>query len=207
MFDKKKRVYKICFINSAKKGVGTVRSDYVYKEELEHLLATLMPENRLACEISLATGLRIGDVLALKSRELKPRMTVREEKTGKVRHIYMPKDLLERCHQIKGHIYVFEHRTDGRKHRTRQAVYKDIKRSAKMFRVTNCLQVSPHTMRKVYAVEHFQEDGDLEKLQRMMNHSKSDITYLYAMADVLTKRKLQKNKVSKAKIEKAIRSK
>ena len=35
-----------------------MRSEWIEKGEMEHVLAALMPENRLACEISLATGLR-----------------------------------------------------------------------------------------------------------------------------------------------------
>ena len=61
-----------------------MRSDWVAKGEVVHILASLSPENRLACEISLATGLRINDVLALTPQKVrKQRFTIREEKTGK----------------------------------------------------------------------------------------------------------------------------
>ena len=42
-----------------------MRSDWIPKGEMSHILAALQPENRLACEVSLATGLRINDVLAM----------------------------------------------------------------------------------------------------------------------------------------------
>ena len=61
-----------------------MRSEWIEKGEMEHVLAALMPENRLACEISLATGLRINDVLSLKASDVKKqRFTIREQKTGK----------------------------------------------------------------------------------------------------------------------------
>ena len=49
--------------------------------EFEHLLAALMPPNRLACEVSACTGLRISDVLNLRTAKLAERFSVRELKT------------------------------------------------------------------------------------------------------------------------------
>ena len=48
-----------------------MRSSWMPKGEMEHVLAALHPENRLACEISLLTGMRINDVLALTPKRLK----------------------------------------------------------------------------------------------------------------------------------------
>lgn len=109
-----------------------MRSDYYFRAEVEHILAALTPANRLACEVSLATGLRIGDVLALKTAGLCQRMTVQEQKTGKNRRVRFTNDLYTRLLAFAGKTYVFPHRLDGRKHRTRQAVWKDLKRVQKL---------------------------------------------------------------------------
>ena len=168
-----------------------MRTDYIHKQELLHILAALMPENRLSLEISLATGLRISDVLELRTEALRAstgrRLSVRELKTGKRRCVKLTRELHERALSIAGKVYVFEHRTDWRKHRTRQAVYKDIKRAAALFRVP--VNVAPHTARKVYAVESYRKDGDLKRVQRLLNHEREAVTQLYAMADVLTERR------------------
>ena len=75
-----------------------MRSEWVPKGEFEHILSALTPENRLACEVSLATGLRIGDVLLLTPQKVrKQRFTIQEQKTGKTRYIRLPKELVERC--------------------------------------------------------------------------------------------------------------
>lgn len=163
------------------------KSDYIPKGDFEHLLAALTPENRLACELSLATGLRIGDVLSLKSSDLKQRITIKEEKTGKSRRVYIPAALLERLVAHSGRYYVFEGRCSPRKHRTRQAVWKDLKRVARVFRCARELSISPHTARKVYAVGQYQK-SDLEHVQALLNHSSEAVTILYAMADILTQR-------------------
>lgn len=145
-----------------------------------------MPANRLALEVSLCTGLRIGDVLRLRTDQLqKDRCTIKEQKTNKTRRIRLPKDLRLALLRQAGDIYVFEARTSRFKHRTRQAVYNDLKRACKLFRVRG-VNVAPHTMRKIYAVGQFQRTRDLSKVQGLLNHSSEAVTMLYAMADDLT---------------------
>lgn len=162
-----------------------MRSQWIPTEIFEHILAALMPQNRLACEISLATGLRIGDVLKLRPDQVVPelkRFTIKEEKTGKSRTVYLPKELRERAFAICGKYWVFEHRLDRNRHRTRQAVFKDLRRAATLFRVK--AQVTPHSARKVFAVDYYLSHGkDLKKLQKLFNHSNEAVTFLYAMAN------------------------
>lgn len=165
-----------------------MRSGYAPKGEILHLLAALTPQNRLACEISLATGLRINDVLNLKSGQVKKRrFTVREEKTGKTKLVYLPSDLQERAIACSGQHYVFEGRLNGRSHRTRQAVFKDLRRVSNIFKLSN--HISPHTMRKVYAVEQYKKYGNLKRVQKLLNHDNEAVTILYALADCLEKKK------------------
>ena len=164
----------------------------MHKEELKHLLAALTPPNRLAMEISLATGLRISDVLALKADEIRRstdgRVTVRELKTGKTRRVKLSKELHRRCVALAGRAYVFENRQDWKRPRTRQAVWKDLKRVARLFRVKG--NIAPHTARKVYAVASYARSGDLAKVQKLLNHENEAVTTLYALADELTARRI-----------------
>ena len=163
----------------------------MHKQELGHLLAALTPHNRLAVEVSLATGLRISDVLGIKVeavRNGKGRFTVRELKTGKTRRVTLSGELLERCLSLSGRVYVFEHRLDWKRPRTRQSVWKDVKRVARLFRV-KC-NLAPHTARKTYAVGLYKRSGDLARVQRLLNHSSEAVTVLYALADELTARRM-----------------
>lgn len=165
-----------------------MRSEYAPKGEVLHILAALKPQNRLACEISLFTGLRINDVLALKTSQVqKGRFTVREEKTGKTRLVYLPKELQARALACSGQHFVFEGRLNGKKHRTRQAVFKDLRRAADLFRLKS--HISPHSLRKIYAVEEYAKYGSLKRVQKLLNHSDEAVTMLYALADRLGKRK------------------
>lgn len=165
-----------------------MRTEWIPKGEMEHILSALYPHNRLACEISLATGLRINDVLALTPEKVKKqRFTIREEKTGKTRFIRLPSELVKRCLMGAGQHYVFEGRLNGRTHRTRQAVYKDLKRVSEAFNVKK--NIAPHSLRKIYAVEEYEKSGNLKKVQKLLNHSSEAVTILYAMANVIRARK------------------
>lgn len=160
------------------------RSRWAARAALEHLLAGCTLENRLALEMSMDYGLRIGDVLRLPTEAARRGIwSFKEEKTGKRRRIKLGAERQRQLLSISGKLYVFEHRLDWRKHRTRQAVYKDLVRMAKAFRLAH---VTPHSARKTYAVEKYHEGGDLKRVQRLLNHSDEAVTLLYAMADQLT---------------------
>lgn len=169
-----------------------MKSEWVFPEELEHLLAALTVPNRLACKVSLATGLRIGDVLMLRTEQVrKHRFTVQEAKTGKRRNVSLSVALVEEVLRQAGAVYAFPGRLDGRKPRTRQAVWKDLKRVCRVFRLNEHL--SPHSMRKVYAVEEYHH-SDLKRVQRLLQHDSEAVTMLYAYADELTARRLGRRK-------------
>lgn len=170
----------------------SLRSDYIDPEVLEHILAALTPENELAMRVSLATGLRISDVLSIKTEQLRmgQRFTVRESKTNKSRRVYIPECLYERLLGVMGKYYVFEGRLDARKPRTRQAVWRDLRRAAAAFRVSEAIVLSPHSARKVFAVESFRRFGSPDRVQRLLNHGEQSVTMLYLAAEAVTRRKL-----------------
>ena len=158
---------------------------YIDKVALSHVLSALMPANALACRVSLETGLRIGDVLQLRPEQIKKQQfTIREMKTGKSRRVYLSKKLWLDLRAHSGDYWVFPGR-DPHKHRTRQAVWADVKRARVLFRMSE--NVSPHSMRKIAAVDKFRRTGDLKKVQLFLNHENMAVTMLYAMADVLAK--------------------
>lgn len=157
-----------------------MRTEYMLQREVDLVLAALTPKNRLAMRVALHTGLRIGDVLALKTEQLRSRFWVTEQKTGKRRQVGLPEPLLSDLKKAAGSVWVFEGRSPE-KHHTRQAVWKDVKRAAKAFRLP--ANIAPHSARKVYAAELLSRYGDIEKVRRALNHRSVTITLIYAMAD------------------------
>lgn len=162
-------------------------TEYLLNKEVQHVLAALMPQNRLIIETVLHTGLRISDVLELRTADLKPSMWVVERKTGKKHRCGLPKGLLERILRQSGPVWAFPGRRAGT-HKTRQAVWADVKRAAKAFRLPQ--NIATHSFRKVYAVELLAKYGDLLRVQRAMGHSAPSITVIYAMADRLLEAKM-----------------
>lgn len=80
-----------------------------------------------------------------------------------------------------GPVWVFSSPKDPQKHRTRQAVWWDVKRAAKAFRLPQ--NVAPHSLRKLYAVDLLNRcGGNLGRVQRALNHSDAATTHIYAMA-------------------------
>lgn len=161
-------------------------TEYLLDREIEHVLAALTPSNALVCQVCLHTGLRVSDVLSLKTEQIKPRFWVTEAKTGKRRIVGLPDALREAILSQAGKVWAFPGRF-GNKPRTRQAVWKDVKRAAKLFRLNQ--NVAPHSFRKVYAVDLMEKYGDIEKVQRALNHGSETTTMIYAMAAELLKAK------------------
>lgn len=160
-------------------------TEYLFQKEVDRVLAAMMPENRLAIRVSLHTGLRISDVLSLKPEQLKAQFWVTESKTKKKKRVNLPGPLLEDLKRNSGKYWVFPGRSDPKKHRTRQAVWHDIDRAAKAFRLPQ--NIGTHSARKAYAVELYQKYGDLDRVRKALNHAKKypSTTKIYAMADGL----------------------
>lgn len=165
-------------------------TEYLLHREVEHVLAALTPVNRVIMRVCMHTGLRIGDVLSIKTAQLAPRFWITEQKTGKRRMVGLPAQLLDDMRKIAGPIWVFSHAMDPRRHRTRQAVWKDVKRAARAFRLPQ--NVAPHSARKIYAVDLLAKYGDIGRVQRALNHSGPNVTLIYAMADRLLMQKYPK---------------
>lgn len=168
-----------------------MRTEYLIDREVELILAALTETNRLVIRTALVTGLRVGDVLALKPERLKPHFWVTEQKTGKKRQVGLPEPLLSDLKNNAGEHWVFPGR-DPLKHHTRQAVWKDVKRAAKAFRLPQ--NVAPHSFRKVYAVDLMQKYGDIERVRRALNHGSETITAIYALADMQLKAKYKRRR-------------
>ena len=161
-----------------------MKSDYLKPDTYAELYRVMQPANVLAIRVSLETGLRIDDVLRLKWENFgkSTKFTYFAKKTGKkgVKKVskVLKTELFAR--KVSGSDYVFPGRKRGT-HRTRQAVWKDIKKAADLMGIQ--LNASPHSARKTYAVELRKTEG-LASVQRELQHSDMSTTMLYAFADL-----------------------
>ena len=159
-----------------------MRTKAISEKALQVVLGALTPPNRLACKIALATGLRISDVLLLRRSQMSAeRFSVQEKKTGKRRIVHLPKQLRQAALAQSGAIYLFPHRLSGLKPRTRQAVWKDLRRAQRLLRLPR--GIGTHSMRKSYAKRLLDSGEPLSKIQKRLLHSSDTITAIYAMAE------------------------
>lgn len=165
---------------------------------MDCVLAVLTPQNRLVVETCLYTGLRVGDVLQLKPSQLRRQFWITEQKTGKRKHIGLSDELCARLVNNAGVYWVFPGR-NPRKHRTRQAVWADLKRAAKAVRLPDNL--GTHSARKVYAVDMMSRTHDISAVQRALNHDNPVVTMFYALSNSVdfgsVKRKTRKKRRKK----------
>lgn len=176
-----------------------MKTEYLLAREVDLVLAVLTERNALIMRTALHTGLRVGDVLALRTAQLARRFWVTESKTGKRRQVGLPEPLLSDLKMQAGPEWVFENTRTGRP-QTRQAVWKDVKRAAHALRLPQ--NVGPHSARKVYAVELLAKYGDIERVRRALNHSSEAITLVYALADrqLESKKKRRRAKAGRQRV-------
>lgn len=151
------------------------------EREMEHVFAALTPGNRLVCRVAVHTGLRVGDVLRIRTEQLGTQFWVTEQKTGKRRRVNLPKALVEDIKAQAGPEWAFPGTRSPGKPRTRQAVWADVKRAARAFRMPQ--NVGVHSLRKRYAVEQLEHSrGNFERVRKLLNHRDMATTMIYAMS-------------------------
>lgn len=132
------------------------------------------------------TGFRLDDVMHTRVWQwLGDEITVRERKTGKKRSVSIPEQLRK---QLRGHFrgrkslrYAFPAlRAGGRGKMHRTTYWRHFVAAAKAAGLEGR---TPHGLRKLYAVELFRRCGDLSAVQADLNHSKPEVTLIYAFAD------------------------
>lgn len=160
-----------------------MKTTYLDPNLYNKIYSILQYSNALALRVSLETGLRIDDVLKLKKSDLKGRtITGVAEKTGKKFKKVLSADLTRRLKEVGDSVWFFPHRFKTDDHRTRQTVWKDVKKAVKILKLGG--NVAPHSARKTYAVELFKDSG-IDKVQKELQHDNTSTTMLYAFADIL----------------------
>lgn len=177
-----------------------MRTDYLNPALYNKLYNAMTYDNVLALRVSLETGLRIDDVLSLKHDQLVGR-TLRgvAEKTGKPYRKVISQELANRLAKNgdkRG--FIFPHRTKRGEHRTRQAVWQNMKKAARLYGVE--LNAAPHSARKTYGVEVFRDNG-LEAASRELQHDRLSTTMLYAFSDIMTGGSVSRACASSAEID------
>lgn len=157
-----------------------MKSRYLEEAELEALSAQITEEAWLPLAVALETGLRVGDVVKLRRAALKADgIHYRAQKTRKCGVAKISAEL--RAKLPKRGVWLFPSPQKSGAHITRQAVWARIKKAAKRAGI-ELAGVSPHSCRKVFAVELFREKG-FRAAQEALQHTNSLTTEIYTYAD------------------------
>lgn len=179
-------------------------TDYIPEQVFEDVLRFLRRPNAVVLRVMMRYGMRIGDALAQRRADWlavwngqAESVVYVEEKTGKLREFRPDAESfgwIWSLPQVESE-GLFPGR-DPQKHRTRQAVWKDLHQVAQLYRVDGkrlCRRLGTHTARKIYAVARYRHaqaqgvDDPLDVVRQDLNHSDRAVTFLYALADLITK--------------------
>lgn len=165
-----------------------MKAKYIEPETLELIKKQFNDEEFLPFKIALETGLRIGDVCRLRWRDIDcDKITVKAQKTGKIGQwrisMHLARVLALRKKMQKGK-YVFPSPKDSSKPITRQAMWHRMKSRARAI-LDNTDGLSPHSLRKIYAVETYRKYG-FQAVKKSLQHEYANTTEIYAFADFTT---------------------
>lgn len=163
-----------------------MRTVYVTAEQVEKIAAHLSSWEWLTLWVSAETGLRVGDVVALKWRQVaSDRIFYTAQKTGKWGCAPISENLYrELVLSRRSTRWVFPSPKDPEKHLTRQAVWYRVKRACERAGI-DPEGIAPHSFRKYFAVETFKREG-LKATQAALQHDRTITTEEYAMSDFIT---------------------
>ncbi len=186
-----------------------MKSMYINPKLYNKVYCYMTFENVIALRVSLETGMRIDDVLRLRASNLNGRkITFIAQKTGKQGKKVISQNLCSMLKTLlrtdKDNEYFFKHRIDKGKHRTRQAVWKNLKSACKAVGI-DC-NFTPHSARKTYSVEYFRDNG-LPATQEALQHDNANTTMIYAFSDLLVADEPQKPQLDIDKLATAVADK
>ena len=159
-----------------------MQSEYLEPKLFKKVWAAMPKTASLAVRLSLETGMRVGDVLALTPDRL-GRDSVRftAQKTGKDGVAKISPRLARELRDNASCEWVFPGKKPGQ-HLTRQAVYQAVKRACAMLGIEG--QISPHSARKTFAVVERKAHG-LTAVKKALQHDSVETTKIYAYSDLV----------------------
>lgn len=157
-----------------------MKSKYLEISEVEALREHLRQSAWLPLWVALETGLRVGDVVKLRVSNLKADgIHYKAQKTKKNGVAKISAEL--RKYLNKKGKWLFPSPYKKGEHITRQCVWSRIKKACERAGLS-AEGISPHSLRKVFAVELYREKG-FKAVQEALQHSNGATTEIYSFAD------------------------
>lgn len=153
-------------------------SEKLFLNELNEKLKTIYL-------VGTATGLRVSDIVTLKKNILSIKEpTIKEQKTGKSKRIYIPVKIRKRLYNIAANShneYIFFSASSQSGHISRQYVWKTFKKVAKKLDIK--INMGTQSMRKKYA-KRLYDKHNLNYVKNKLNHDSVITSLIYCMDDI-----------------------
>lgn len=146
--------------------------------------AELSERDSYITDLLIATGYRLDDMLRVRNWQLnKTVLEIKERKTGKVRAVALPEQLRRRFDNPLA--YAFETSDiKARKRKIHRTTYYRHFMAAVKRAGLDGLGYTPHSLRKVYAVNLYKACKDLRAVQADLGHESLSTTCLYVIGVV-----------------------
>lgn len=164
------------------RGVEPIR-DLNEIERMKSALKDISYRDYMIFVFGINTGLRIGDILALTAGDVrgKSEIRIREQKTGKVRDVYITngfyKELNEYCKNISDENPLFPSRRNKKNPVDSVRFYRVMKRAGEEAGVN--AHIGTHTLRKTFGYHMYKKTKDVAMIMEMLNHESPDVTRKY----------------------------
>ena len=138
--------------------------------------------NLIMILIGIYTGFRISDILELKVKDVKGKISIkkREEKTKKYKSIAIHKELYKElevyCRGKPNDEYLIKSREGGNKPISRVQAYRIIKTLQSKYKISDNLGC--HSLRKTYGYNMYKKN-DISIVQKSLNHTMQADTIKY----------------------------
>ena len=155
------------------------------REKLEEMKMELLKtgyKNYLLFVVGINTGLRIGDILELKVKDLKDQTHIKiiEQKTNKIKRFLINSSLKIEIDKyirlMSDEEYLFQSRKGENKPISRVQAYRILNSAAEN---VGLQEVGTHTLRKTFGYWHYKQNKDVALLQQIFNHSSPSVTLRY----------------------------
>lgn len=166
-----------------------MKAKYLSLGEIDAIFRRLSKDRRLVFSVALETGLRIGDVLKIKKRDIRQiapdaleivYIAQKTKKKGKcMLQGQTAQELLFLAKFRRGFLWCSNAKCG---HITRQTAWNWFKEAARDAGI-DVHGVSPHALRKSFAVKLRHEQG-MEAAKAALQHADNATTAIYAFADV-----------------------
>ena len=163
----------------AKEQKKTFCDNAINEQQYEQLIAWAAEHNKkvwLICKVIACTGVRVSELINLKTADLEKGYADIVGKGKKQRRVYFPKTLVDEIRDICGSIYVVENSRNEQI--TTRGVSSLLERAGKLAGVPKEV-MHPHSFRHFFAKQFLKKKNDITLLGDLLGHSNISTTAIY----------------------------